>query len=331
MSPPEGAQRAAPVPVPAVAVIIPNWNGAHLLPTCLESLRRQTDRFAFETVVIDNASTDASRALLRTDFPEVRVITLPKNVFFAGAVNAGIRATTTPYLALLNNDTEVEPGWLAALVAALEGCPEAGLAASKMLLFDRRDVINSAGDLYRTDGTPGNRGVWEIDQGQYDDARQVFGACGGAALYRRGMLDEIGLFDEDFVGYCEDVDLNFRAQLAGYRCIFVPEARIYHRLSATGGGPIASYFCGRNFVNVIVKDLPGPLLRRFWPRILAAQVRLSWASLRHIREPAARARLRGQAAAGLALPAMLRKRRSIQATRRVDLAYLESILTPDRT
>lgn len=312
---------------PSVAVIIPNWNGTHLLPTCLDALRRQT-YWDFEVVVIDNASTDPSRDLIRSRYPEVRVIELPRNVFFAGAVNAGIRATSGPYVALLNNDTEVEPEWLGALVRALESHPEAGLAASKMLLFDRRDVINSAGDLYRVDGTPGNRGVWEVDRGQYDDSRLVFGACGGAALYRRSMLDDIGLFDEDFVGYCEDVDLNFRAQLAGYRCVFVPEARIYHRLSATGGGPLASYLCGRNFINVIAKDVPGPFLRRFGGQILTAQARLAWQALRHWREPAARARLRGQAAALRTLPLMLRKRRRVQAGRRVDLAYLESVLSP---
>ena len=311
---------------PSVTVVIPNWNGAHLLPDCLGSLSRQTYR-DFETIVVDNASTDASRELIRVQFPEVRVLTLPKNVFFAGAVNAGIRASVSEFVALLNNDTEAEPDWLAALVQALREHPSAGLAASKMLLYDRRDVLNSAGDLYRTDGTPGNRGVWEIDRGQYDGARLVFGACGGAALYRRAMLDDIGLFDEDFVGYCEDVDLNFRAQLAGYQCVFVPEARIYHRLSATGGGPIASFLCGRNFISVIVKDVPGPLLRRYLPRIIAAQLRLGWQSLRHVREPAARARLRGQLAALPALPAMLRKRRRIQAGRRVDLAYLEGLLS----
>lgn len=312
---------------PRVVVIIPNWNGTHLLPTCLDALRRQTYR-DFSTVVIDNASTDGSPGLLRDSYPEVRVLHLPRNLFFAGAVNAGIRASTGEYVALLNNDTEVEADWLRALVAALDGEPNVAIAASKMLLFDRRDVINSAGDVFYTDGTPGNRGVWEVDRGQYDDSRSVFGACGGAALYRRSLFADIGLFDEDFVGYCEDVDLNFRAQLAGYRCIFVPEARIYHRLSATGGGPLASYLCGRNFIHVVVKNVPGPLLRRFGAGMLRTQLRLAWQALRHGHEPAARARLRGQLAALPALPLMLRKRREIQSRRRVDLAYLESIFVP---
>ena len=187
---------------PTVTVVIPNWNGAHLLPDCLGSLRRQTYR-DFETIVVDNASTDASRELIRVQFPEVRVLTLSKNVFFAGAVNAGIRASASEFVALLNNDTEAEPGWLAALVQALREQPSAGLAASKMLLYDRRDVLNSSGDSYPTDGTPWKRGVWEIDCCQHDGSRLVLGACGRAALYRRSMLDDIGLFDEDAVAYCE--------------------------------------------------------------------------------------------------------------------------------
>ncbi|MCX6024024.1 MAG: hypothetical protein NTZ05_20295 [Chloroflexi bacterium] len=195
-----------------------------------------------------------------------------------------------------------------------------------MLLFDRRTVLNSTGDFYGTDGVPGNRGIWEEDHGQYDGQRDIFGACAGAAAYRRSMLDDIGLLDEDFVGYCEDVDLSFRAQLAGYRAVFAPEARIYHRLSATGGGSLASFYCGRNFLNVIVKDIPDTLLRRHWWSIVRGQLRFTAEALWHIREPAARARLRGQAAALPMLPLMLRKRRAIQSARRVSDAHIEGLL-----
>ena len=313
---------------PRVSLIIPNWNGEALLLTCLEALRRQTYR-DFETVVMDNASTDGSLEVLGRDYPEVRVVSLPRNLFFAGAVNAGIRLTEGELVALLNNDTEAEPRWLEELVAGLDAHPEAGMAASKLLLFDRRDVIQSAGDFYTPAGGPGNRGVWQRDNGRYDDPGEVFGACAGAALYRRSMLDDVGLLDEDFRGYCEDVDLSFRAQLAGYRCTYVPAARVYHRLSATGGGTVASFLCGRNFINVVAKDMPGALLRRYWHRVLGAQIGYAWHSLCHSREPAARARLEGQAAALLYLPRMLRKRRAIQAARRVEVQYLGSILSGD--
>jgi GT2 family glycosyltransferase len=312
-----------------VSIIIPNWNGEALLPTCLESLRRQSYR-DFETIVVDNASKDGSLALLQRDYPEVRVISLARNLFFAGAVNEGIRRSQGELVALLNNDTEADPAWLGELVGALDRHPQAGLAASKLLLFDRRDTLHSAGDFYRVSGVPGNRGVWQRDNGRFDREMEVFGACAAAALYRRAMLEDIGLLDEDLRGYCEDVDLSFRAQLAGYRCIYVPSARVYHRLSTTGGGPLASFLCGRNFISVVVKDMPGGLLRRYWPRIIGAQLGYAWHSLRHLREPAARARLQGQAAALGQLPRMLGKRRRIQRERRVDEGYVASILSKEK-
>jgi len=201
------------------------------------------------------------------------------------------------------------------------------MAASKMLLFDRRDTIHSAGDFYRTDGVPGNRGVWQQDKGQFDDEEPVFSACGGACAYRRAMLDDVGLLDESLFMYLEDVDLAWRAQLRGYGCIYVPTAIVYHRLSATGGGPIASFYCGRNFIAVIVKDVPGAIIRRHWPAIVRAQLGFAGESLRHFREPAARARLRGQLAGLAQLPLRLRQRRVVQASRRVSDEYIASLLT----
>ncbi|MCL4458491.1 MAG: glycosyltransferase family 2 protein [Chloroflexi bacterium] len=309
------------------SVIIPNWNGARLLPTCLDSLRSQTYRH-FETIVVDNGSTDDSVQLITQHYPEVVLIKLPQNRFFSGAVNEGIRRSRGEIIAVLNNDTEVAPQWLAELCTALEGDPQARLCASKILLFDRRDTIHSAGDFYTCDGRPGNRGVWQKDDGRFDDQIYVFGACAGAAAYRRSLLEEIGLFDEDFGGYCEDVDLSFRAQLAGYRCRYVPTARVYHHLSASGGGEVASFYCGRNFINVIVKDMPPGLLRKYILRIVWTQLRLAGEALLHLCEPAARARLRGQLAALLQLPLMLHKRQEIQGRRKVSEEYIESILTP---
>lgn len=309
---------------PRVSVVIPNWNGVRFLPTCLDSLRAQTFR-DFEVIVVDNASTDESLSLMAKGYPEVRVVSMPRNVFFSGAVNEGIRRARGEIIVLLNNDTEAEPEWLSELVRALDEHPEAAMAASKMLLFDRRHILNSAGDYYGTDGVPGNRGVWQEDRGQYDSGTYVFSACAGAAAYRRRLFEDIGLFDEDFVGYCEDVDLAFRAQLAGYACVFAPQARIYHRLSATGGGPLASYLCGRNFINVIVKNMPGSLLRRHWWHILLGQFGYVAESLRHFREPAARARLRGQLAALGQLRTMLKKRRAIQRAKRVSDQRIEAL------
>ena len=312
--------------LPCASIIIPNYNGWRFLPTCLDSLRQQTVQ-GFEIIVVDNASTDDSVALLRQQYPEVQIIVLKDNrSFFTGAVNTGIRAAHAQVVFLLNNDTEADPRCLEALLAGLAAHPECGMAAAKMRLFDRRDTLNAAGDVYGTDGIPGNRGVWEKDQGQYDDVAYVFSPCGGAGAYRQSLFAAIGSFDEDLVGYCEDVDLGWRAQLQGYQCLFVPHAVIYHRLSATGGGPIASFYTGRNTISVIVKNMPGELLRRHWPRILAAQGRIAGDALRAWRGAAARARLRGQLAGIFSIPRMLAKRRAIQASRQVTIQHLEAIL-----
>ncbi len=308
------------------SVIIPNWNGAPHLPTCLGSLRTQTCR-DFETLVVDNASRDGSPELIQREYPEVRLIRLERNLGFPGACNVGLRAGQGEVLVLLNDDTEAAPTWLAEVLAAFARHPEAGSVASKMLLFDRRDVLHAAGDVFHVDGTPGNRGVWQADAGQYAEG-PVFSANGGSAAYRRAMLDDVGLLDEDFFFSCEDVDLGWRAQLRGWPAIYAPQAVVYHKLSATGGGVTASFYNGRNFLYVLAKDLPGPLWRRYWPRILGAQWRITREALRAWRGREARARLRGQAAGLFSLPRMLAKRSAIQAGRRVDIAHLEALLAP---
>jgi len=201
---------------PLLSVIIPNYNGARYLPTCLTALQRQSYPH-LEIILVDDASADDSVALTRRDFPDVKIITLPHNRGFIGAINSGIKQATGDIIAPLNNDTEAAPQWAEALVEALQHYPDAGMAASKMLLFDQRDTLHSAGDGFGWDGIPINRGVWQKDEGQFDDDTYIFGGCGGAVAYRRTMLDDIGLFDEALFMYLEDVDLNWRAQLAGYR------------------------------------------------------------------------------------------------------------------
>lgn len=294
-----------------IDIIIPNYNGVAHLPGCLNALRRQTRR-DFCVVVVDDGSTDQSCELLARSYPEVQVIALPENRGLAAAVNAAFHATGGEYVVLLNNDTEAHPRWIEQLIGALDRFPAYAFAASKLLLFDQRDRLHSAGDYYRADGVPGNRGVWQQDGGQYDVMEEVFGPCAGAAAYRRATLETLAengqVFDEDLVMYCEDVDLNLRARLRGMRTIYVPQAVVYHRLSATGGGQLASFYCGRNFILVWAKNMPGPLVRQYWPALLRAQIGFTLHSLWHAREPAARARLRGQAAALLALPRFIRKR-----------------------
>jgi GT2 family glycosyltransferase len=314
---------------PQASVIIPNWNGAHHLPVCLDALRAQSHP-DIEVVLVDNGSTDGSQALVTEQYPEVRLLALHRNLGLTGGNNAGFRAAQGEILISLNNDTEAHPRFVEALTDALAEHPEAGMAAAKMLLFDRRDHIHSAGDGYGVDGIPFNRGVWQCDEGQFDEPGWVFGGCGGAVAYRRSMLDDVGLFDESFFMYCEDVDLNWRAQLAGWRCWYTPESVIYHKLSATGGGSVASYYTGRNTLWVIAKNYPAALLRKHWARVLRAQGTITRDALRAWRGEAARARLRGQLAGLLGWPRMLNQRRTIQSTRRVPDEYIESLLADAR-
>lgn len=298
-----------------IDIIIPNYNGAALLPICLEALRRQT-RQDFRITIVDDASSDESLTLLRTDYPEVNIIALEHNSGLAKAINCGLAATSGEYVVLLNNDTEAEPTWLQALVGALEQWPQYAFAASKLRLYDQRNVLHSAGDGYHYNGIPFNRGVWEIDHGQYDESLDVFGPCAGAAAYRRSVLNALAIdeqvLDEDLFMYCEDVDLNIRARLAGYRTVFVPTAIIYHKLSATGGGSLASYYCGRNFILVWSKNMPAAAIHKYFFAFIRQQLRITLDALRHMRGDAARARLRGQLAALRDLPRFIAKRAVIQ-------------------
>jgi GT2 family glycosyltransferase len=310
-----------------LSVVIPNWNGQRFLATCLDALLRQTYA-PLEIIVVDNASSDGSQAFIRQHYPQVTLIELASNRGFTGACNAGMEAAAGEFVALLNNDTEVDAGWAAAVVAAFGRDARVGLVASKMLLFEQRDHIHTAGDGFSTDGRAINRGVWQKDEGQYDREEYVFSACGGSSAYRRAMLDEVGLLDDDFFFLLEDIDLGWRAQLAGWRALYTPQAIVYHYLSATGGGTTASFYDGRNAIFVLVKNLPLALWRRHGRAILRRQAHLAWEALRAWRGQAARARLRGMLAALWHLPRLLAKRRAIQAQRRASLETLEALLTP---
>lgn len=310
---------------PLLSIVIPNWNGARFLPTCLDSLARQTYT-PLEIIVVDNASTDESCQLIQSGYPGVTLIELPENRGFTGACNTGIEAASGEFTALLNNDTEVDPGWAAAIVDAFQRHPKAGSVASKMLLFDQRDTFHTAGDFFTLAGRAGNRGVWQQDTGQYDQEEYVFSACGGSAVYRKTMLDEIGLLDNDFFFSGEDVDLGWRAQLAGWPCLYTPAAIVYHHLSATGGGTTASYYDGRNLIFILVKNYPAALWRKYGFQVLRSQFDLAWEALKAWRGAAARARLRGMAAGLLNLPRIWRKRQQVQASRRVSIQYLEQLL-----
>jgi GT2 family glycosyltransferase len=219
---------------PRVTVVVPNWNGLDHLRECLAALREQT--FCdFITVLVDNGSTDGSVSLVRSEYPEVLVIETGANLGFAGAVNLGIRATRSPLIALLNNDTHADPAWLQNLVMTSEALPSADSFASLMVLYDHREIVNAAGDEYLpAKATAVNRGMGRPLE-EYRQPSWVFGACAGASMYRRGFFDKVGLFDEQYFLMHEDTDLNMRGQLMGLRAAYVPEAVVAHKVGASLG------------------------------------------------------------------------------------------------
>ena len=312
---------------PQASIVIPTWNGAHHLSICLDALAAQ-GLAAAEVIVVDNGSTDDTASVLAR-YPDLKILALPKNLGFARAVNAGIEASRGEIVVLLNNDTEVAPGWLEALLRPFSD-PSVGMTTSKLLLFDDRARLHTTGDTVGLDGLAANRGFGERDEGQYDEAIEVFGANAAAGAYRQAMLDEIGLFEPAFESYFEDVDLAWRARLAGWDCRFTPDAVVFHHVSATGGGPYASYRVARNRLWTLARCMPISLLRRHAPVIVAAQASITVDALRHARGAAARATLRGVLVGLLTWPRWWAARRRIQAARRIDDRALERLLAPRR-
>ncbi|HUU40659.1 MAG TPA: glycosyltransferase family 2 protein [Desulfatiglandales bacterium] len=252
-----------------VSIIVVNWNGKRFLSECLDGLRRQIYQ-PFSVILIDNGSSDGSVDFVNRNYPEVEIIALTKNLGFAAANNIALKTAQTEYVALLNNDAVPHPIWLNSLIEDLESYPEAGFAASKMLFYDKPDVIDRAGDAYSRAGTGLLRGRGEAAS-NYNKQEWIFGACAGAALYRTRMLKDIGLFDDDFFLLYEDVDLGFRAQLKGYKCVYVPEAIVYHKSSSSivYDSPTSVYYSHRNLEWVYLKNMPPKLiLKTIWLHII---------------------------------------------------------------
>ena len=220
-----------------ISVVVLNYNGRRYLNGCLASLAAQTFR-DFEVIVVDNASTDGSVEHLKANFPWVRLVLNRENLGFAGGTNSGIRAAQGEHVLTFNNDAIADDSLLEKLQEPMADA-KVGVCAARMLLSDGR--INSTGICLSRSGAAWDRGMFEPDEGQYEAREEVFGACAGAALYRKKMLDEIGLFDEDFFLYMEDVDLAFRARLAGWRCIYVPEAKVCPPSRRNSGCGIGSF------------------------------------------------------------------------------------------
>lgn len=286
-----------------VDLIVPTFNGRDLLLTCLRSLAASTYD-GYHLIVVDDGSSEPVRDDVLDIAPHATVLRNERNVGLTVSFNRAIDASSAEYIVLLNDDTELDPRWLEELVGCADRHADAGSIASKLMLASDRRVIHSAGDTYSVRGMPGNRGVWLEDFGQYDVEADVFSACAGAALYRREALEAARLpngdiFDTSLFMYCEDVDLGWRLQCAGWRCLFAPHAVVYHHLSATGGGGLASYYVSRNVLKIMNTSVPDGILRDNRRRIVAHHAGRIVRMLRAVREPAARRSLAGTLA-GLA-------------------------------
>lgn len=243
---------------PFFSVIILNWNGRHLLEECLDSVLSQGFR-DFEVFVVDNGSTDGSIDFLREGWGDrIRILPLPSNLGFAGGNNAGIRDAGGRWIVLLNNDTAADPGWLSALAGAIGRHPEAGMFTPKILNYYRRDEIDNTGHVIYPDGLARGRHRLEKDDGRFDEEGEAAWPSGCAGVYKREMLDQIGLLDETFFAYGEDVDLGLRARWAAWACFYVPDAVVYHKYSATVGAysPEKVFLVERNRFWILLKNFP---------------------------------------------------------------------------
>jgi GT2 family glycosyltransferase len=308
----------------SVSVIITNYNGKKFLAECIDSVMAQS-LTPSEIIVVDNASTDGSQQFLRDRCPGVKIVEMGENAGFARAANAGIRKSTGEFVALLNNDAFADKDWLNRMVGALENNEQAGFCASKMLFSWNKKLINNAGIGLTDYGLPYDRGFYMEDGDAFAENKLAFGACGGAAVLRRNMLGRVGLLDEDFFLCYDDADLSFRAQLMGYKCLYVADAVVYHAGGATVPyhGKTARFYSCRHFVALNVKNMPTPILRRRFPAMLWFCLKNT---LKSIIEHKDLTNLRGYLSGVAQLRRNLLLRKEIQSRASVTPEYVRSLM-----
>jgi GT2 family glycosyltransferase len=306
---------AASTPNPRASVLVPTWNGQEFLKVILPSLQEQVYR-GFETVVVDNGSTDDSVAYLERHWPDVRVLALPTNVGFAAAVNRGAEIARAPVIVLANNDLEADPRWLEELVGPLDGDGNVGFTTGKLLRSGDRGVIDEAGHDVCVYGLTTPRGFGTPDSGQFDQPAETVVGTGGASAFRRSLWEELGGLDEDYFLFYEDVDLCLRARWRGYRGCYVPSAVVYHHGGGTAGRGSRStrVHLTRNLLITVLKDFPLRLLTVGGWRIAFHQARLLRDS---VRQGWLGPFLAGWTRFLLAIPRTLRKRRRVMARRKL--------------
>jgi GT2 family glycosyltransferase len=303
---------------PKVSIIILNWNGKQNTINCLESLKLTTYT-DYEITVVDNGSTDGSLEYLKDNHPDIKLIENGKNLGFAEGNNVAIKEilkrTEIKYIALLNNDTLVEPDWLEHLVNSLESDDYMGSCQPKILSLINPDTIDAVGISIDRCGRAYQEGYNEKDSDKYSEIREVFGVCAGAALYRTKMLKQIGFFDKDFFAYYEDVDLAIRARLFRWRSFCVPQAVIYHIHSATLGSesPFKKYLLERNAYYYVIKCLPRKVIILF---LISKSRSLFFSLINSIKQKnleLLKSLIKGNLDALINLPLILSKRSEIQA------------------
>jgi GT2 family glycosyltransferase len=242
-----------------ISVIILNYNGKDYIEECLDSVLDQTYE-PLEIIVVDNASIDSSLEILKEKYSsKIKLIESNTNLGFAGGNNLALDYTKGEFIALLNNDAVADRRWIEEFMSAVNRCDGTfGMWASKILFYDDREIIDTAGHLIYPDGLNRGRGKGEKDKGQYDKEEEVFFPSGCAAIYRKEMLDIIGFFDPDFFAYGDDTDLGMKARIAGWKCIYVPKSVVYHHSSAASGkySPLKAYLVERNRLWVLIKYFP---------------------------------------------------------------------------
>ena len=239
-------------------VIIPNFNGMKFIENCMKAMEKETST-SYHICVVDNGSTDGSKEWVEKNCPQVQLIDLGENTGFCGAVNAGIKAAKTPYVILLNNDTEVEYGFVKALEDALESEKKSFSVSAKMVDLYNKEVLDGAGDLYCALGWAFALGKGKNVKDNYTKPQEIFSACGGAVIYKKEVLDYLGGFDQNHFAYLEDCDVGYRAQIFGYRNYYTPHAVVYHAGSGVSGSRHNEFkvtLSSKNSVYLIYKNMP---------------------------------------------------------------------------
>jgi GT2 family glycosyltransferase len=298
--------------VPKASVIIVNHNGREYLGECLRSLLNK-DRQDCEIILVDNASTDGSPEYVEQAFPEALVIRNEVNQGFGQGSNVGAQRAKGRYLAFLNQDTVVEPGWLEALIAALEADPKAGLATSKILLLTDPGRVNTCGNEMHYTGLTLCRGAG-MDRSAFTDLAEVGAVSGAAFLVRKDVFEALGRFDETFFLYMEDTDLSWRARLVGYRCIYVPSSVVYHDYTLRFG-PKKTFYQERNRYLMLLKGLRWRTLLLLLPALFLAEV-VTWGFVL-LRERRLTNKLRAYAWIVKHWSQVMESRRQVQARRNI--------------